>query len=467
MAAEGFGEEDGAVGLLMGFDQGDEESGEGGAGAVEGVGEAVFAVGVFVAEVHAAGLVVAEGGTAGDFEVGFLAGGPDFDVVGFGGAEADVAGAEFDDAVVEAEELEDFFGVAGEGFEGVHGGLGGGDVDELDFVELVHANEAAGAEAGAAGFTTEAGGVGGVVDGEVLVFEDLLAMEVGDGDFGGGDEVEVVFGAVVDLVAELGELAGADEALGFDEERGADLGVAVPGGVEVEEEVDEGALEAGAGAAIDDEGGAGDFGAGFEVEHAVGLAEGDVVFGFEVVGGGGAPAADFGVFFGGGADGTGVVGEVREGEEEIALLGVGGVGFDADFVDAGADAADFGFFGGGVFAVFAADADFFGEAIAVALELLAFGLGGAAGGVDGEDLVDERSERGVAGGEALFDEFGAFAQEADVEHGPGRVAGEVGLSRERWGCELLAERRGAEKRRGEVEFGYGDCGFFGVGLSGG
>ncbi|MFM8420523.1 MAG: hypothetical protein ACKOEQ_10435, partial [Verrucomicrobiota bacterium] len=46
VGSQGFGDEDGAVGLLVGFDQGDEEACEGGAGAIEDVGEAVVAGGV-------------------------------------------------------------------------------------------------------------------------------------------------------------------------------------------------------------------------------------------------------------------------------------------------------------------------------------------------------------------------------------------------------------------------------------
>ena len=52
VAAECFGNADGAVGLLMRFDEGDEEARERGAGAVERVAEAVFAVFIFVAQVH-------------------------------------------------------------------------------------------------------------------------------------------------------------------------------------------------------------------------------------------------------------------------------------------------------------------------------------------------------------------------------------------------------------------------------
>ena len=57
---EWSGEEDRAVGLLVGLEEGDVEAGEGGAGAVEGVAELVFAVLVLEAQRHAAGLVVAE-----------------------------------------------------------------------------------------------------------------------------------------------------------------------------------------------------------------------------------------------------------------------------------------------------------------------------------------------------------------------------------------------------------------------
>ena len=44
--------------------------------------EVVFSVAIFVAEFHAAGLVVSEAGAAGDFEILALTGCPHFNVVG-------------------------------------------------------------------------------------------------------------------------------------------------------------------------------------------------------------------------------------------------------------------------------------------------------------------------------------------------------------------------------------------------
>ncbi len=52
--------------------------------------------------------------------------------------------------------------------------------------------------------------------------------------------------AVEEVFGELGELAGAEEGLGVDQAGRQDFGVAVLAGVEVEHEVGEGALEAGA-----------------------------------------------------------------------------------------------------------------------------------------------------------------------------------------------------------------------------
>ena len=100
---EDFRQFDVAVGLLAVFEEGDHQAGEGDATAVESVDEAVFAVLGFIADVAATGLEIFAIGDAGDFEVGVLTRGPDFDVVGFAGGEAEIAGAEFEDAIVEAE----------------------------------------------------------------------------------------------------------------------------------------------------------------------------------------------------------------------------------------------------------------------------------------------------------------------------------------------------------------------------
>ena len=260
-------EEDRPIGLLVGFEESDEESWESGAGTVDGVTELIFAVFGFEPESHATGLEVIEQRATGNFEVSVLAWGPDFDIESLGGTEAEIAGTEFDDAVVEAEELEDFFGVGGEAKELGGRLFRGGDFDELDFIELVHPNEATGTEACGACFSAEARGVSGVGDGELIGVKNFFAMEVGDGDFGGGCEVEIAVAAPVELVFEFGELGSADEGFWADDVRRTDFGVAVFAGMEIEEKIEESAIETSSGAGKNGEGAAADFGGPFEVEE--------------------------------------------------------------------------------------------------------------------------------------------------------------------------------------------------------
>ena len=93
-------------------------------------------------------------------------------------------------------------------------------------------------------------------------------MEVRDGDLGGGDQVEVVARDDVHLVLLVRDLPGPARGGGVHDGRRPDLGEPVLRGVDVEEEVDERALERRAGAAVDGEAGAGDLGAALEVEDA-------------------------------------------------------------------------------------------------------------------------------------------------------------------------------------------------------
>ena len=152
------------------------------------------------------------------------------------------------------------------------GAVGVLDGYNLDFVELVQAVEAAHVFAVGTGFTTEAGGVGAVLQREVALLENHVTVDVGDGHLGGGDEVEVIDLAVVHLSLFVRQLAGAVGGilvhhigrLDFHETGGCGL---------VEEEVDEGALQTGAFAFIDGEAGAGDLGAELEVDDVVFLHE--------------------------------------------------------------------------------------------------------------------------------------------------------------------------------------------------
>src|SRR5580698_4239812 len=102
------------------------------------------------------------------------------------------------------------------------------------------ADDAARVFASCASFGAKAGSVGGERDGEARVVEDFVAIEIGDGNFGGGDEPVVTVLVVAargcfsvgvraakQVLGELGQLAGALELLGVDHEGRKHFSVAV------------------------------------------------------------------------------------------------------------------------------------------------------------------------------------------------------------------------------------------------
>ena len=102
--------------------------------------------------------------------------------------------------------------------------------------------------------------------------EDLVAVEVGDRDLGGRDQVQVVARDDVHLVFLVRDLAGAARGCRVDHRRRPDLGEAVLARVDVEEAVDQRALEAQRRAPVDREPGARDLGAALEVDTCRGAS---------------------------------------------------------------------------------------------------------------------------------------------------------------------------------------------------
>ena len=123
-------------------------------------------------------------------------------------------------------------------------GLRRRQLDELDFVELVLADEAAHVLAVGARLAAETGRVGRVAQRQEALVQDLFAVEIGERHLGRRHEVVVGAFEMEQVGLELRQLAGADQAVAIDDERRQHLAVAVSGGVQVEHEGDESALEA-------------------------------------------------------------------------------------------------------------------------------------------------------------------------------------------------------------------------------
>mgnify|MGYP002137765444 CR=1 FL=1 len=122
---------------------------------------------------HTAGLEGTEVGAGRNLAVGVLRRQPDFQIVGLGGGETHVAGAQHDATIGQFQRFEDGFGVAGQLFVRSGGVVGMDDLHQLDLVELMLADHAAHVAAARTGFGTEARGMADQLQGQHLKGEDF------------------------------------------------------------------------------------------------------------------------------------------------------------------------------------------------------------------------------------------------------------------------------------------------------
>ena len=143
--------------------------------------------------------------------------------------------------------------MGGEFFQFIHRGFGMYDLNELNFVKLVHADDATIVATSTSGFTAEARGVTRHFDGKVFFRKEGITVEVGDGHFASRDEEHCIVFDTVHIVFKLGELGRADHTFALYDMRNVDFFVSVFTGLKVEEKLNEGTLEAGPFPAVDGE----------------------------------------------------------------------------------------------------------------------------------------------------------------------------------------------------------------------
>lgn len=124
-----------------------------------------------------------------------------------------------------------------------------------------------------AGFGTETGGIGHVTAGQILFIQHLVAVNIGEGNFSGGNQVEVKIFNFKQVIFELGQVAGTDKAFIVYQDGGKHFGIAVFKGMGIQHEVDEQPFQFGEGSFIQGETGAGDLGGTGEIEDIVNLAQ--------------------------------------------------------------------------------------------------------------------------------------------------------------------------------------------------
>ena len=310
-----------------------------------------------------------------------MRGHPNFQVIRFGRTEAHVARAEGDDAVGQFQGFQDVFGVADHFFQCVVRRFGADDLHHFHFVKLVLADQAAHVFAVRTGFAAEAGGMGGQFQRQFFRRHDAVAHGVGEGNFGGRNQVLRGFafvaasGNVEQVFAEFRQLPRTVErAVVYDIGRVV-FGVAVLLRVGVEHELRQCAVQAGDLAFHDGEAGAGECRAAFKVQ-AQGCAQINVVFDVEIKCARCADAAHFDVFrfvFAGGYAFMRQVGDGGQPGFEFCLHGLefGGGLFQTGFDLCHGIHGLFGFF---VFALAFEHADFFRFAVALGLQFFGFDL---------------------------------------------------------------------------------------------
>ncbi len=115
--------------------------------------------------------------------------------------------------------------------------------DQLDFVELMQANEAPRVFTVRAGLTPEARRIGGVANGQRLLRQHFLSMQVCHGYFCGGDQEEFLIAYLKQVFLEFRQLPGPRHGRAIDEEGRQHLTISVLAGMPIEHVVDERAFE--------------------------------------------------------------------------------------------------------------------------------------------------------------------------------------------------------------------------------
>ena len=255
------------------FEQSGNDTGQRECGAVEGVTEGHFLIlGAAVTALESVSLIGVEVGGGRNFEPAVLRFGIHLEIVAECRRERHVSATESEDTVRQFEFLEETLYVLEHLFVRSVGMLGSVDADNLNLGELVQTVQPTHIFAIRACLATETLGISAVLDGQVLLVDDDVPVEVGDGHLGSRYKVEVVHLAVVHLSLFVGELPSAITGSLIDHSGWHDFGVS--GFVRLsEEEIDECALEACTCADIDGEPCAGDFDSEVEIDQVVFLCK--------------------------------------------------------------------------------------------------------------------------------------------------------------------------------------------------
>src|SRR6266481_1514611 len=271
---QNFGDQDRAICLLIIFDDSDPGAADGEAGAVERVNKVALAAAFWlIADTGAPrleGFAVRAGRDLSKFVARRQ---PDFDVVGFCRSKAHVAGAEQHGAIVQAELLKNGFCISYQRFVLFVAFLRMGELEELNLLELMLAEDPAGVFSGGAGFGAEAGGPCGDVDGEFIFGNRFVPIQIVKFYFRSRCKPEIGVLYFEEIGGELRQLARAGERRSVYQKGWKNFCVTVFARVNVEEEIRQGTLQASSPAFVNGEARAGNLRGGGKIEDACAFSD--------------------------------------------------------------------------------------------------------------------------------------------------------------------------------------------------
>ena len=269
---QAFGHDD-TFGSLVILQESRDDARECKGAAVEGMSQLHFAIGIFETQFHTVGLEGLEVGNGGDFEPFLLGSAPHFEVEGHGRGEADVAAAQFQYVVWQAQLVEETAHMVFHILQSVVAAFGVFDYHYLHLAEFMQAVQAAYILAIAARLAAETLAIADMADGQLVGRHNHVSVDIGDRHLGGGNHIEPVERDGIHLPLLVGQLAGTQARSLVDHQRGHDFHVASLDSL-VEEKVDKGTLQTGTLALVDGKSGTGYLVAQFEIHY--------VIFGTEV-----------------------------------------------------------------------------------------------------------------------------------------------------------------------------------------
>ena len=140
---------------------------------------------------------------------------------------------------MQAEQLQHAFRVFRERFQFVVRFFRRCDFDQLNLVELMHAENATGLATRCACFASEARGVSNKFPGKIINVQNFIAMEICQLNFPSRRKKDLVLLQTVHVRFKLWELRCADHAIAPDQKRRADFDVTMLPRVQIDHEIDQ------------------------------------------------------------------------------------------------------------------------------------------------------------------------------------------------------------------------------------